>query len=202
MKSKRSQAKGEAPPKEEDTTIEIDRWDSSAVRNLLDDTARKVLTEDLGVTEDYRNVDIRLGLACAGCGAAGFALVFDYFIPYPASHAVLISCVTSYFVLMGILSLFYMFVQKNNFFFGSSVDTDKKTVHQWRLMSDLRRFSPDYMLSMAFRNGHTGSETVESLEKSVALYFDHYGIFNESLYSDDVRKLRDELVRANGKKQQ
>jgi len=51
----------------------------------------------------------RLFLSLIGVMFAGYAVLWDWFYPYPASRTVLIVCAVSYFIVSGILTLYIMF---------------------------------------------------------------------------------------------
>lgn len=90
--------------------VQIDKWDGCALKNTLDDHVMKVFIDQLGYVQSNRLVDMRLAICFAAVGAALYALVWDYLHPFPESKAVLAVCVLSYFLLMGVLTLYSNFV--------------------------------------------------------------------------------------------
>ena len=65
--------------------------------------------DDFNCDEDHSLMNGRLVLSAIGVGFAGYACLWDYLHPFPESRPVLIICACSYFVLMGILTLYIMY---------------------------------------------------------------------------------------------
>ena len=67
------------------------------------------MTGKLPYTENFNLMDGRLIICAIAVGVAMLALLWDFLNPFPKSKPVLIGCVGSYFILMGILTLYTTF---------------------------------------------------------------------------------------------
>ncbi|KAL5005178.1 hypothetical protein ScPMuIL_018634 [Solemya velum] len=177
--------------------VKIDKWDTAALKNALDDAAKKVMLEKYGYRESTHLIDLRLLICTVGVGFAMFALVWDYLRPFPESRPILIISsltVLRYFVLMGVLTLYTTYKEKGIFLVA--LDKDKAGVdpdNVWTLASYLRKYDDIYQLTMTYKKGETGLEREDKMSKSVANFFDENGVLCSDLYEPIITSLQSKL---------
>lgn len=160
----------------------VDKWDAGQVKNLLDETAKQFVLDHFKYVESNLLVDIRLALCAMPVVAAFYALVYDFFHPFPESSSVLKLCVYAYIVSMIILTLYSTFVESNTILIAYKKGKGKNKT-KIRLMSRMRRFDDRYTLIIE------GPKGKNSCTKSVGNYLDVNGVFVEERFEQDLLKL-------------
>lgn len=168
--------------------IRVDKWDGCAVKNTLDDAVKTILIEKYDNKEHHRLMDIRLGICLTSVAAAMFALLWDYLHPFPESKPVLVGCVISYFILMGILTAYTTMVEKGIFLEAVTPDNGK-----WTAASDMKRFDDKYTLCIELTRAGTSKE--EEITKSVSHWFTEDGDMLYSKFENEVSRMIDSLVK-------
>ncbi|XP_066923754.1 signal peptidase complex subunit 2-like [Clytia hemisphaerica] len=181
--------------------IKVEKWDGNALKHALDDAVRKIFTDDLKYIEKNTYVDVRLLLSFLGVAVAGYALIYDFLNPFPASKWVLAFCVISYFIFMTILTGFMTFVEKNIILLAtqkeaSGLDPDST----WTIQTSLKRFDDEFLIEMIKDDGATKKTITGSLTSSVANYVDVNGVILVNKLKTDV--LAQHKAMGNEKKNQ
>ncbi|GFO11517.1 signal peptidase complex subunit 2 [Plakobranchus ocellatus] len=179
-----------------DDVVKIDKWDSGALKNALDDGAKKMFVDNLGYKESHLLMDGRLLLCTLVVAFAMFGLVWDYLYPFPESRNVLMICVISYFVLMALLTLYLTYMEKGIFLVALEQDRAMmEPDNKWVLSSSLRKYDVMYNLTISYTDGKTKEERVVSCSKCVASFFDENGVFCFDLFQSVLENLRQDLLR-------
>jgi len=194
---------GKGKEKEKDEKPEetkVNKWDGSAVKNALDDAVRDILVKKLNYEENFKLVDGRLAICSVAVGIAMFALLWDYLYPFPASKSILLLCVSLYFVMMGLLTVYTAYMEKG--IFAMALQKDPAAIDPaviWEASSYMKRFDDIYVLSLSSQKGSNGKLKAATFQKSVSIFFDSDGVLLQDLLEPEVLKLHSNVT--SGKKE-
>lgn len=169
--------------------VKINKWDGSAVKHAIDDSVKLALMQRPNCSECFGLVDGRLLICALAVVIALVALGWDFKHPFPESKPVLIICVGSYFVLMGVLTLYTTFLEKS--IFAVAVQKDGGNKKTWQVSSDMKKYDDKYMLSLSVKDKR--GEREATLSKSCANYIDQNGFILNDIVANDVLRLYNNL---------
>uniref|UniRef100_A0A3Q0KDE8 Signal peptidase complex subunit 2 n=1 Tax=Schistosoma mansoni TaxID=6183 RepID=A0A3Q0KDE8_SCHMA len=174
--------------------VTVNKWDTGALKIALDDAAKELFMKKHGLIETHKLFDGRLILCTISVLIAGFGVLFDYLYPHPHSRTVLIVCVTLYFFLSAIITLYVMYIEKNVFFTGLKEDkTGLDPADSWTVCSYMNKYDPIYHLSLTVCDGITKKVRTLSVEKSAAEFFNIKGELQRSQYDGFLLNLVSDL---------
>jgi len=184
---------------EEKEVVKVCKWDGTAVKNALDDGVKEILVDKFGYDEDHTLMDTRLIICALAVAVAIFALVWDYFYPFPLSRQVLIGCVGTYFFLMMVLTLYTTYKEKGIFVVvrdkdPAGLDPDCT----WEASSSMKKFDDMYTMALTFYDGKSpnGGFREDSFTRSVADFYDDNGVLCMDILETAVGKLHKSLSSA------
>ncbi|CAM6031545.1 unnamed protein product, partial [Sphagnum compactum] len=99
---------------------------------------------------------------------------------------VLIVCVCSYFVLMGILTLYTTFIEKG--IFAVAVQEDGSTKRTWQASSEMKKYDDKYILTLTLKDSK-GFMREATTTKSIANFVDTNGVVLEDLVANELNRL-------------
>lgn len=173
--------------------IKIDKWDGSAVKNALDDAVRDVLIKKYNYVENFSLIDGRLALCGLAVSVAVVALLWDFLYPFPMSKPILVACVSTYFVLMGILTLYITYKEKGIFVVAIQRDPagfDPDVT--WEASSYMKKYNDKYNLVLSAKSGNNTYKS--STERSVANFIDVNGVVIPETIEAVVKTIHDSLT--------
>merc|ERR1712071_5749 len=195
----RMAAKGNKTAGDSKELVKVYKWDGTAVKNALGDAVKGVMTGKLPYTENFGLMDGRLVICAIAVGFAMFALLWDFLYPFPLSRPILITCVASYFLLMGVLTLYTTYKEKGIFVVVMQADpAGLDPASRWEAASNMKKYDDVYELSLAFTDGKTGLTREGRITKSVGDFIDENGQVCQDIIEPLVMKLHNSL--STGKK--
>jgi len=192
--------KGKEKDEKMEERTKVNKWDGSAVKNALDDAVRDILIKRLNYVENFKLVDGRLAICSIAVGIAMLALLWDYLYPFPASRPVLLLCVSAYFIMMGVLTVYTAYMEKG--IFAVAVQKDPAGIDPditWEASSYMKRFDDIYTLTLVCYKGNNGAGKTANFDKSVANFFDTEGNLLMDLLEPEVLRLHSNIQ--SGKKE-
>eukprot|EP01104_Vermistella_antarctica_P003179 TRINITY_DN13350_c0_g1_i1.p1 TRINITY_DN13350_c0_g1~~TRINITY_DN13350_c0_g1_i1.p1 ORF type:complete len:179 (-),score=24.98 TRINITY_DN13350_c0_g1_i1:55-591(-) len=174
--------------KNEDVTS-VDLYNQTMIKQTLDDTVVRVVTEDRGYPEDHTFTDIKIAL---GIFITGLALYTHFGLPWPDSKMIVYACVAAYGLAWLLLQALFIFGIGDYFLFTKASTTNPKGGLQAR--SELAKYDTPYALTLVYRNDNKHQATAKL---DVTDYFTVDGDFLKARFTKEVNGLVSALERRN-----
>lgn len=104
---------------------------------------------------------------------------------------ILIICVGSYFVLMGILTIYTTYIEKGIFAVAVQSDGNGKALRKWTASSDMKKYDDKYTLTLSVKDSKNVREV--STTKSCANFVDVDGVICADLVAVELKRLYNSL---------
>lgn len=104
----------------------------------------------------------------------------------------MIVCVASYFVLMGILTIYTTYVEKGIFAVAVQSDANGKYLRKWTASSDMKKYDDKYTLVLSVKDSKNVREV--SVTKSCANFIDVDGVICNDLVASELKRLYNSLT--------
>ncbi len=118
----------------EEIETKIEKYDWNAVKNALDDSARKFLVSQATFEEDHSLMNGRLIISTITVFFSLYGILYDWYNPFPQSRNTIIFCVILYFLSIGVLTLYTQYVEKACFA-AATQKIEKGKVNKWKFSS-------------------------------------------------------------------
>lgn len=168
------------------------------MKHAIDDAFKNALMERQNCREHFGIIDGRLVICFLAVGIALFALAYDYIYTFPTSRPILIVCVSTYFVLMGILTVYTTYVEKGIFAVAIQSDSNGNTLRKWTASSDMKKYDDKYSITLSVKDAKNAPREMSST-KSCANYIDVDGVICHDLISAELKRLYNSLNSADKK---
>lgn len=168
------------------------------MKHAVDDAFKSALMERPNCREHFAIIDGRLFICALAVGVALFALGYDYIYTFPTSKPILIICVASYFVLMGILTIYTTYIEKGIFAVAVQSDGNGKTLRKWTASSEMKKYDDKYTLTLSVKDSKNVREV--STTKSCANFVDVDGVVCLEIVAAELKRLYNSLNNADSKK--
>merc|ERR1711879_1108429 len=103
-----------------------------------------------------------------------------------------IGCVTTYFILMGILTLYTTFKEKD----PAGLDPDST----WEASSNMKKYDDKYELSLTFIDGKTNARRETTVTRTVGDFIDDNGVICQDIVEPVVMKMHNSLTTSKKEK--
>lgn len=100
---------------------------------------------------------------------------------------ILIICVASYFVLMGVLTIYTTYVEKGIFAVTIQSDSNGKYWRKWTASSDMKKYDDKYTLTLSVKDSSNVREA--TITKSCANFIDVDGMICQDIVTNELKRV-------------